>query len=163
VSITTKRGDGGETSLVGGIRVSKGDPRRTRIRQKYLYERRGIFLDARHSENSLSHRLGHGHRNGEPKGSCAAHCRGCGLADGLGSRHRRQRRHSVRLLAARAHTEAAAFNVAPIVKTSVAAQRSSRQFRWGSVFPLSCDRGPLVPPAMSEGTKSPHRGTDVDR
>ena len=27
MSITTKRGDGGETSLVGGIRVSKGDPR----------------------------------------------------------------------------------------------------------------------------------------
>jgi hypothetical protein len=27
VIITTKRGDGGETSLVGGIRVSKGDLR----------------------------------------------------------------------------------------------------------------------------------------
>ena len=79
MSITTKGGDGGKTSLVGGIRVSKADLRVEAYGtidelNAALGFARSICTNAEISswtrdisENSLSLRLGPGHRTGEPR------------------------------------------------------------------------------------------------
>jgi cob(I)alamin adenosyltransferase len=112
VSITTKRGDGGETSLVGGIRVSKGDLRVEAYGtidelNAALGFARSICTNAelsswtRDIQKTLFHIGSALATVPESQKGAAPLAARCGLADGLGSRHRRQGRHSVRLVLAR--------------------------------------------------------------
>ena len=97
MSIATKRGDGGQTGLAGGIRVSKADLRVESygsvdelntapwLRAQHLHGQRNCRMDRGDSAHAVSRGLGTGHSAGEQEAASNRHDRGYRYADRPGS------------------------------------------------------------------------------